>query len=254
MKGVNQLYSNLLEYYDELFPVEQNRLDFIESIAVKRLKASGSGGPARILDLGCATGTTDIQLMRRGMDITGIDNNDLMIQSANRRNPEPKTNARFFLMDMTGMDAYFPKSSFDIVLCLGNTLAHLKNAAEIEQQIKSVQSVLKPGGVFIFQLINYDWVLAERIIALPVIETIRSRLIRKYTHTTDKHILFDISVLSSNGQTVFNDSVSLYPVTSRELLKALHSSGFDDETLYSNFDKDPVERFSLSIVGTAVKV
>ena len=71
-------YDDLLEYYDELFPVEKKRIDFIESLSgLKSL---------RVLDMGCATGATALYLARRGMDLVGIDCNETMIQSANRRN------------------------------------------------------------------------------------------------------------------------------------------------------------------------
>ena len=247
------MYSSLLEYYDELFPVEKSRLDFIESIAAEYKKEKGLTNPVKILDLGCATGMTSIQLMRRGMDLVGIDNNDQMIQSASRRNPEPKTNARFFLMDMTKIDTYFPKNSFDIVLCLGNTLVHLDGLEQIEQQIKSIHSVLKSGGVFIFQIINYDMVLKEHMVSLPVIETTRSSFVRKYSSTEDGYIQFDASVLSANGQTVFSSSVDLFPLSSKDLSGALNSSGFKNETYYSDFEKNPLTNSSLAIVGTSVK-
>lgn len=248
------MYSNLLEYYDELFPVEKTRLDFIESTAAHYQKEKGVRNIVKVLDLGCATGTTAIQLMRRGMDLVGIDNNDQMIQSASRRNPEPKTNARFFLMDMTKIDKYFSKDCFDIVLCLGNTMVHLKELEEIEGLIKAVHTVLKPGGMFIFQLINYEMILSEHVVCLPIIETTRSSFVRKYTCTSQKNIIFDASVLSSNGQTVFSDSVNLYPLGSKELMKMLNSSGFKNEAFYSDFDKSPLGKSSLALVGTAMKV
>ncbi|MDR2078417.1 MAG: methyltransferase domain-containing protein, partial [Treponema sp.] len=91
-------YDDLLEYYDELFPVEKKRIDFIESLAA--LKSGGSESrPLRVLDIGCATGSTALHLARRGMDLVGIDCNETMIQSANRRTHDPKSNARFFCMD-----------------------------------------------------------------------------------------------------------------------------------------------------------
>jgi SAM-dependent methyltransferase len=246
------LYSSLLEYYDELFPVETTRLDFIESSIACYRKEQNIDMP-KVLDLGCATGTTAIQLMRRGMDVVGIDSNTQMIQSAARRNPEPKTHCRFFLMDITESGKYLPKNSFDMVLCLGNTMVHLDAIDKIEELIKSVHSLLKPGGIFIFQLINYDMILSQRVESLPTIETTRSSFVRKYSNISEEHIDFDASVVSSKGQTVFEETVSLYPLTSKALLHALNNAGFNNENLYSDFDKSSLEKSSLAIVGTAVK-
>lgn len=250
---MKSLYSSLLEYYDELFPVEKNRLDFVEAAAVKYQKANGAGGTVKILDIGCATGTTALQLMRRGMDVTGIDNNDAMIQSANRRNPEPKTNARFFLMDMAGITEYFAPGAFDMILCLGNTLAHLDNLREIEAFIRSAGTLLRKGGIFIFQIINYDRVLSENIRELPPVETARSSFIRKYSRTKDGHILFEGTVLSSSGQPAFVETATLYPLTLKELTRILDSGGFTDEYFCSDFDGAPLEKSSLAVVGTAAR-
>jgi 2-polyprenyl-3-methyl-5-hydroxy-6-metoxy-1,4-benzoquinol methylase len=233
--------------------VEKTRLDFIESTTAYYQKEQNLEDTAKILDLGCATGTTAIQLMRRGMDVVGIDNNAQMIQSASRRNPEPKTNARFFLMDIADIGAYLPKNSFDVVLCLGNTMVHLDTIEKIDNLIKAVQGVLKPGGIFIFQLINYDMILSNKVSSLPIIETSRSTFVRNYTINNEHNITFEASVLSSKGQAVFEESLSLYPLRSKELLYLLAAAGFYNEMLYSDFDKSPLEASSLAIVGTAVK-
>jgi 2-polyprenyl-3-methyl-5-hydroxy-6-metoxy-1,4-benzoquinol methylase len=234
--------------------VEKTRLDFIDSTAAYYQKEQNMQDTPKVLDLGCATGSTAIQLMRRGMDVVGIDSNSQMIQSASRRNPEPKVNARFFVMDMTAIGKYLPKNSFDIALCLGNTMVHLNSIQKIEEFIKSVHSVLKPGGIFIFQLINYDMILSENLEFLPTIETTRSSFIRKYTINSDQNINFEASLLSSKGQPVFEESVPLYPLKSKDLLNLLSTSGFSNEMFYSDFDKSPLEASSLSIVGTAVKI
>ncbi|MDR2900331.1 MAG: class I SAM-dependent methyltransferase [Treponema sp.] len=232
--------------------MEITRLDFIETAIAYCQKERNLDIP-KVLDLGCATGTTAIQLMRRGMDVVGIDNNAQMIQSAARRNPEPKTHARFFLMDVSDAHKYLPKNSFDIVICLGNTLPHLNSLESIENLITSVHGLLKTGGVFIFQLINYDMILSEHLESLPTIETTRSSFVRRYTINSEENITFEASVLASKGQTVFTESVSLYPLKSKDLLKALSASGFTNEMLYSDFDKSPLEESSLAIVGIAVK-
>jgi len=48
------LYNNLLEYYDELFPVEEKKIDFIHQ---ELLRSWTSSGLPRVLDVGCATGS-----------------------------------------------------------------------------------------------------------------------------------------------------------------------------------------------------
>jgi SAM-dependent methyltransferase len=156
-------------------------------------------------------------------------------------------------MDITEIGKYFPKCGFDIILCLGNTLAHLDSIEKIETLIKNVHSLLKPDGVFIFQLINYDMILSQHLDSLPTIKTTRSSFVRDYTINSDTNITFHASVVSSKEQTVFEESISLYPLKSKDLLSMLNTSGFNNEMFYSDFDKSPLSPSSLSLVGSAVK-
>jgi glycine/sarcosine N-methyltransferase len=244
------LYDNLLEYYDEVFPVDSERLDFITGIAGKLRKSKTPWSP-RVLDVGCATGGTSLALMRRGMDVTGVDFNAAMIQSACRRNPEPKTNARFFRIDMLDVAEVFAPESFDVGLCLGNTLVHLDGSGQISLFLQSLLEVLQVGGVFIFQVVNYDLVLAQGLTQLPTIQTKRARFVRNYSRTGNGRIVFEASIYSSSDQVVFRDTVTLYPAGVDELTALLKKAGFKKIDFYDDFDGEPFTGSSLGVVGVA---
>lgn len=252
---MHDLYNSLLEYYDELFPVDTVRLDFLQEHiqSVADLHTLEPGAP-KILDIGCATGTGSIALMRRGFDVSGIDINTDMIQSACRRNPEPKTNARFFAMDMMEISNNFAAASFDAVLCLGNTIAHLKDLNQIKMFLTQVQELLKPGALFIFQLVNYEKVLNEKLDRLPEIRSSRARFVRKYTHCDDGYIRFETELYSSSEQVVYSDAVTLYPLTLRELKELLSGQKFGNTEIYADFEEHPCDTDSLGIVGTSNKL
>jgi SAM-dependent methyltransferase len=244
---VQQFYEDLLEYYDDIFPLEQDRIDFIQT-QVPML----SGTVPKILDIGCATGTTAVALIKKGYYVTGIDLNAAMIQSANRRNPEPKTNGRFLQMNMLEVAHYFPPSSLDAVLCLGNTLVHLKNAEEIGDFFRDVQKLLKPGAPFIFQVINYDRILDNKISGLPAISTNRCRFVRRYEPLQGEAALnFIASLYSSTDQLVFQDVCQLYPARQAELTEQLHRTGFKSVDYYADFTGQPFDGTSLALVGVA---
>lgn len=240
------LYDNLLEYYDEIFPLDQDRIDFVQDLVM-----GGAGAIPKILDVGCATGTSSLALMRRGMDVTGIDLNSAMVQSACRRNPEPRTNARFLCMNMMEISKFFPPRAFDAVLCLGNTLVHLPGPEEIGEFFKKVRGVLKDGGVFVFQVVNYRKVLDEALDHLPTVETVRSRFERKYRHGADGRIAFEGTIFSSSGQVVFRDTVQLYPATEDELSSLARAAGFGSVDFFSDFSRSPASQASLGLVGVA---
>jgi 2-polyprenyl-3-methyl-5-hydroxy-6-metoxy-1,4-benzoquinol methylase len=246
-------YDGLLEYYDELFPVDQKGIDFILSLAENYKTGDQAAGsrPPRILEIGCAAGITALSLARQGMDLVGIDANEAMIRSANRRNHEPKSNARFFCMDMLSSASYFPAGSFDMVLCMEDNLACLQDMAAVRSFLRQVHSRLAKKGVFIFEFINYDWILDAHIEELPRIATARVSYIQKYTRGPEGRLYLNSAVLAANGYPVFSEEKPLYPISTGELEEALAAAGFGEKRFYSDFDESPPEQSSLCLIGTA---
>lgn len=242
------LYDNLLEYYDELFPVEDKKIDFINK---ELYRYWSSTGLPKVLDVGCATGSIDFALIKKNLLVTGIDNNISMIQSACRRNPEPKNKARFFCMDMLEAAKILAPASFKGVLCLGNTLVHLHNPEEIANFLRGARRLMESDGVLILQVVNYDKILADGIEELPSIETLRCTFVRNYSLLPDGHIKFNGTVYSSSNVAVFRDQVELYPLRSKELRDLLNEEGYRDIEFYSDFDGQPFDGASFGLVAVA---
>jgi len=246
------LYDNLLEYYDEIFPIDQERVSFMEELARRTRPANvDKNYRTQVLDVGCATGTFALTLMRRGMDVTGIDLNSTMIQSACRRNPEPRTNARFFLMDMMEVGKTFAHGRFDLILCLGNTIVHLDGPDQILAFLRQARDLLRPGGAFVFQTVNYAKVMSEDIMRLPTIETSRARFEREYRRRDDGKLSFEATLFASNGQPVFRDRIALYPATPAELTELVKEAGLKRLDLFEDFAGDTLKGSSLGVVGVA---
>jgi 2-polyprenyl-3-methyl-5-hydroxy-6-metoxy-1,4-benzoquinol methylase len=251
MDRMKNIYDGLLEYYDELFPGDEKCLNFILSQAENYKTGGQAAGfrPPRILEIGCAAGITALSLARQGMDLVGIDANETMIQSANRRNHEPKSNARFFCMDMLSSASYFPAGSFDVVLCLEDNLACLQELRVIRSFLEQIHGLLADQGIFICELINYDWVLDEQIEALPLITTARASYVQKYLRRPGDQLCLNSSVLAANGYPVFSEERPLYPLSSGELGEALDAAGFGEKQFYSDFEESPLERGSMRLIG-----
>jgi SAM-dependent methyltransferase len=185
------------------------------------------------------------------MDLVGIDANEGLIRSAIRRNHEPKSNARFFCMDMLSSASYFPVGSFDMVLCLEDNLASLNDLQVIRSFLGRIHGLLTDQGIFIFELINYDWVLDEYVEALPRITTVRASYIQKYLRRPGGQLCLNSSVLAANGYPVFSEEKPLYPISSGELGEALDAAGFAEKRFYSDFEGGPLTRSSMRLIGAA---
>lgn len=67
----------------------------------------------------------------------------------------------FVLSDMRKLKKNFYKSSFDIVITC-NALTHLLFDNDIEEALLNIRHVLKPGGVLLISLRDYDAIIKER--------------------------------------------------------------------------------------------
>ncbi len=100
---------------------------------------------AKILDVGTGNGNF-IRIITALVDdyseIIGIDLLDGVIEGCKESFEDSRIN--FFKMDALNMD--FEEGTFDLV-CLSNSLHHLE---EVEDMIREMERVLKPGGALIF--------------------------------------------------------------------------------------------------------
>ncbi len=103
---------------------------------------------ARILDLCCGAGHIAAWLGACGFDVTGLDVSEPMIELARENAP----GAEFVLGDATAFS--FPEP-FDAVVCVFDSVNHLRSADEVRAVFKNVSRALRPGGLFVFD-INTD--------------------------------------------------------------------------------------------------
>ena len=240
----NRFYTSISKYYSGIFPYNPAQLNFVK-------KRVGELTGKQILDIGCATGELAFQLAKSGAIVTGIDlNEDLLeqaigcsgFQSADSVKCESEStspNPKFQVGNMLDLKNDFQPEQFDAILCFGNTLVHLEDEKQVLKMFDGVVSVLKSGGQFLMQILNYDYIVNEKLSALPLIETDNIKFIRNYHFENDSaHVLFQTDlVLKKENKTISNET-KLLALKSVELVTLLKSLGFDDIELFSNFMQD----------------
>jgi ubiquinone/menaquinone biosynthesis C-methylase UbiE len=99
---------------------------------------------ARVLDVGCGTGTDSIYLEKNGLNVEGIDLSKAMIKIAKERAPQIK----FKIMDMRCLK--YPDNSFDGIF-VAYSLIHIP-AKDVKKTLEELKRVLKVGGIAYFAL------------------------------------------------------------------------------------------------------
>jgi glycine/sarcosine N-methyltransferase len=114
----------------------------------------------RVLDCSCGIGTQSLGFAKLGYDVVGSDLCPAAIDRAKKEAGNRGLTISFQVSDMTSL-AEITESGFDVVASLDNALPHL-NASELELAIRAMASKIKPGGLLMASIRDYDALIAER--------------------------------------------------------------------------------------------
>ena len=233
-------YKTLTPFYDEIFPANEKAVHFLSG----RLKKGG-----RILDVGAGTGNMAVALAKQGFKLTAAEPEKGMAESIQQKAQSIQLPITVSTKTMQQSDQF--EGNFDGIYCIGNTLVHLDNAEEIRSFFEQVYEKLNAGGVFIFQIVNFDKVLLKKDFRFPIIEKENFTLARQYDLADSGHILFTTTV-TANGEAKTN-TIPLYPALSSQLLEMLEQCGFKDINAYGNFEDKAYSVDTPALIITAKK-
>lgn len=238
-----EFYRSIYSYYDDIFPLRQEQVEWVE--------ANCATTPAKIIDIGCATGNLALALAKQGHQVNAFDLDEGMVRLAMAKSKAG--NPQFRKANMLNIHKNYRKEFFDRALCFGNTLVHLNSEELMLQFFNSVRRILKPGGQFFIQILNYDYILKNEITALPLIENDRIKFIRNYTFISDQRIQFNTQLEIKASKTRIDNSVELYPLSKNHLEQLLVSAGFRSIRFRSNFKDEAYSPNSLPLIVKAQK-
>lgn len=206
-------YSEFAEYYEEIFPFREEVYSFLKGFMPR--------GSLRVLDLGCGTGHYCGRLAADGLRALGIDLDVEMIAFARSRYPQ----AAFRCRNMLGVARLKP--AFDATFCIGNVAAHL-NPGQFSTLVKSVRELLREGGVWIFQVVNWDFILAQGSYSFPVkyVGNGEISFVREYLELSEQRLRFRTQLVSA-GKKIFEGSVWLYPMRAEEYFRVHKQLGYE---------------------------
>ena len=95
----------------------------------------------RILDAGCGTGRTGIELARRGYQVTGVDLDEVMLQQARAKAPE----LAWHLADLATISL---DQQFDCIFMAGNVMIYLTPDTE-SAVLTNMAKHLAPSGLLV---------------------------------------------------------------------------------------------------------
>jgi ubiquinone/menaquinone biosynthesis C-methylase UbiE len=113
-----------------------------------------------VLDCAVGTGQMLLPLAKMGYSVTGIDINKNMVKKAKLNFAKNNLIANIDVGDFRHIKEKI-RHEYDCVMCTGNSLGHVKNE-DIHATIRSMDSVLRPGGMLYFDSKNWDNILQRK--------------------------------------------------------------------------------------------
>ena len=175
-------YEVFARFYDEVMGDRADHAAYLLSLIERH-----HPGARSVLELACGTGSILRQLAPR-YQITGVDLSPRMLAAAKRKVPE----ARLALADMRTVRL---GARFDVVLCVYDSIDHLRTFRDWEKVFARAGDHLEPGGVFVFD-INTSLALAELVARPPAV-----------IHFGDGHLLVIDVRAGARGSALWNLSV-----------------------------------------------
>ncbi len=256
------MYNTFSDDYDR-FVNWKNRLAFEMPFIEKTVSLAnrGAGNPA-VLDSACGTGMHAIALAKLGFSVSGADLFPEMIARAKENAAREGADVRFEAAGFGSLERTFGSAKMDALLCLGNSLPHVKGAAGLKSAVRDFAAVLRPGGMLLLQNRNFDKVMQEKIRWMdPQSHHEEGKewvFIRFYDFDPGGYIHFNILTLyreDAGGWQQTLRTTTLYPVLQADLEPVLQQTGFKDIRLYGSMDGSDYDLTrSENLIVTAVKI
>jgi SAM-dependent methyltransferase len=221
---IARFYDDLAPEYDAMTGFERR---FAQEKPFFRLLIENNGIRTAV-DAGSGTGFHSLLLAQLGVSVTAVDVSGEMLARLRLHAQEMGLTVNAVQSTFQALAGRLP-SGIDAVFSLGNSMAHLLTPEELAGSIRSFAAVLKPGGIFFAQLLNYDRILRNRERIQSVKEDGGSVFVRFYDFA-EQLLVFNILTLRKTGGGYAHalQSVRLRPIQREEFCRALTASGFGE--------------------------
>ena len=225
-------YEPLADHYHLIFDDWNKAIERQARILNPLLAAQGCGHPLKILDCACGIGTQALGFASFGHRVVASDLSRAAVNRATREAEKRALDISFHVSDMTSLTEIADRD-FDVVAALDNALPHL-TPGQLVCAIRAVASKLKPNGLFIASIRDYDTLILQRP-AMQAPALYGSEGERRIVHQVwdwidEARYTLHLFITSQSGQAWTNQHfTSEYRALQRsELSMVLQSTGFRD--------------------------
>ena len=139
-------YEGLAAIYDFVM----RHVDYVSWASyVDTLLRKFGNGPETLVDLACGTGNATLEFSKLGYEVSGVDASAAMVAVAQGKAASIESEVPFSTGDLRSLEGFGP---FDAATCLYDSFNYLMTTEDVGAALESVAGLLKPEGVFVFDI------------------------------------------------------------------------------------------------------
>ena len=200
-----------------------------------RLLEKAGCKPRRMCDCACGTGSMSVEFARRGIQVTGVDLSEEMLEEAAVKARRQAQKIAFVRQNMTALTLPRP---VDAIVCACDGVNYLAAPGDLEKFLRSAAKNLKSGGVLAFDVSTRHKL--EKVIGngffgeeRDEVAYLWSNRLKPENRTVEMDLTF---FLRQEGDLYrrFEEKLVQRYFDGEELTRALTKNGFEDVRVYGD--------------------
>ncbi len=225
-------FDDVSGFYDEMINFEaalDRKTNHLNNFITKDMKTAA--------DIGCGSGIDSIALSSLGLNVTGFDISEKMLEKSKENSKKLNKEIHFYNYASQNIPHTF-NSKFDFICSLGNTIANI-NPKELEATIKRFSELLNKNGKLLFHILNYEKIVRENERIINIKKGENNYIIRFYDFGRDT-INFNILTFESDNPKQKNlITTNVYPHSLQTIKNLLIQDNFQSIEIYQDLKKTP---------------
>jgi ubiquinone/menaquinone biosynthesis C-methylase UbiE len=188
-----------------------------------------------------------------GFDVVGIDSSKESIDLAQRMSAERGLTTQYLVGDMRNISDLQFTQEFDLVICIGNTIAYMMTDVDLTMALREMYDSLVDSGIVLADNRNFQKILCnwerDRYVYHGIIEEAGNRYVvvnvRDKGPGQDQMTFNFIKVpITGNSEQIESLSTVYRTLTKDELLGSLRKVGFNHIRIFGGWNLQPYDEFA----------
>jgi len=226
-------YSSVAVFYDRMM----EHVDYVAwAEYIEMLFRTYGHEVLRVLEGGCGTGVLASRLQASGFQVAGFDRSYSMTALARE-----KTGDLFWQGDLRALSV---RCGWDAFICLYDTIQYL-SMAEVETLSQNVNSILNPGGLFIFDVVTEQHIRRYWADYTEVDGGDDWEILRRSWYSSADHVQHtEIDVHLISDKRAFREHHRQFIFSLNDVEKVCRRTGWHVAGLFEDFSLEPGDEAS----------